>query len=143
MRGPNGLLVLAEALAASALERYGVATVEILGRAQGAALEHQILQHPFYARQVPVILGEHVTTDAGTFPAPDGATDGLLFPPVQLFRMSCFLGDQSHFFFFFPACASRGRAAAPASGRRPRLFNMFLRFMIERVGCGCFNFQST
>ncbi|MFY8206768.1 MAG: isoleucine--tRNA ligase, partial [Arenimonas sp.] len=66
VRGPNGLLVLAEALAASALDRYGVATVEILGRAQGAALEHQILQHPFYARQVPVILGEHVTTDAGT-----------------------------------------------------------------------------
>ncbi|MFM6989381.1 MAG: isoleucine--tRNA ligase [Arenimonas sp.] len=66
VRGPNGLLVLAEALAESALQRYGVETVEILGRAPGAALEHQLLQHPFYARRVPVILGEHVTTDAGT-----------------------------------------------------------------------------
>ncbi len=33
---------------------------------KGAALEHQLLQHPFYDRQVPVILGEHVTTEAGT-----------------------------------------------------------------------------
>ena len=66
VRGPNGLLVLAEALAEPALQRYGVGNVEILGRAQGAALELQKLQHPFYSRIVPVILGEHVTTDAGT-----------------------------------------------------------------------------
>lgn len=65
-RGPNGLLVLAEALAESALQRYGVERVEILGRAQGSALELQQLQHPFYARIVPVILGDHVTTEAGT-----------------------------------------------------------------------------
>ncbi len=66
VRGPNGLLVLAEALAESALQRYGVAEFEILGRTQGGALEHFKLQHPFYARVVPVILGDHVTTDAGT-----------------------------------------------------------------------------
>lgn len=66
VRGPKGLLVLAEALAESALARYGVATFDILGRAQGTALEHQQLQHPFYARIVPIILGDHVTTDAGT-----------------------------------------------------------------------------
>ena len=29
-------------------------------------MENLALQHPLYARQVPVILGEHVTTDAGT-----------------------------------------------------------------------------
>ena len=23
-------------------------------------------QHPFYAREIPLLLGEHVTTDAGT-----------------------------------------------------------------------------
>ena len=65
-RGPKGLLVLAEALAEPALQRYGIDTLEILGHAQGAALEHQQLQHPFYSRIVPIILGEHVTTDAGT-----------------------------------------------------------------------------
>jgi isoleucyl-tRNA synthetase len=36
-----------------------------LGRCRGAALEGQLLQHPFLERQVPVILGDHVTTDAG------------------------------------------------------------------------------
>src|SRR5690606_12967304 len=31
-----------------------------------ADLELFKLQHPFYERQVPVILGDHVTTEAGT-----------------------------------------------------------------------------
>ena len=64
--GKQTLLVLADALAESALQRYGVETMEILGRVQGSALELQQLQHPFYTRIVPIILGEHVTTDAGT-----------------------------------------------------------------------------
>src|SRR5690606_10346995 len=45
---------------------YGVAHYEIITRARGAVLEHVALQHPFLERTVPVILGEHVTTDAGT-----------------------------------------------------------------------------
>ncbi len=60
------LLVLAEALEGAAMKRYGVAHYEIIARAQGKTLEGALLQHPFYARQVPVILGEHVTTEAGT-----------------------------------------------------------------------------
>src|SRR5690606_28393093 len=40
------LLVLAEALHAVALQRYGVTEPRVLGRAQGAALEHLQLQHP-------------------------------------------------------------------------------------------------
>ena len=64
--GRRVLLVLAEALHAAALARYGVEAPRILGRATGAALEHMQLQHPFYARTVPLILGEHVTTEDGT-----------------------------------------------------------------------------
>ena len=64
--GRRALLVLAEALAESALRRYGVEQSKILGRAKGAALELMSLQHPFYSRVVPIILGDHVTTDAGT-----------------------------------------------------------------------------
>ena len=59
-------LVLAEALAQQALARYGFDEFEFLGEAVGAALEHQLLQHPFLDRRVPVILGQHVTTDTGT-----------------------------------------------------------------------------
>jgi isoleucyl-tRNA synthetase len=64
--GRRVLLVLAEALWESCAARYGVPGAQVLGRARGDALEFTKLQHPFYARVVPVILGEHVTVDAGT-----------------------------------------------------------------------------
>ncbi len=32
----------------------------------GSELEGLKAQHPFYDKQVPVILGDHVTTEAGT-----------------------------------------------------------------------------
>jgi isoleucyl-tRNA synthetase len=64
--GRRVLLVLAEALAESALHRYGIEKPNILGRAKGAELELLSLQHPFYSRVVPIILGDHVTTEAGT-----------------------------------------------------------------------------
>ena len=61
-------LVLAEGLSADCLQRYGVepAGVRQLARFKGQELEHLRLQHPFHARQVPVILGDHVTLEAGT-----------------------------------------------------------------------------
>jgi len=63
---PHGLLVLARELAEAAIKRYGFEAVEVIASCQGAALEHIALQHPFFDRQVPVICGDHVTTDAGT-----------------------------------------------------------------------------
>jgi len=48
------------------MHTLGVASYEILGETKGAALEHLKLQHPFYDRTVPVILGDHVTLDTGT-----------------------------------------------------------------------------
>jgi len=59
-------LLLADALHESALERYEANKFSVIGRCNGSALENQLLQHPFYKRQVPVILGDHVTTEAGT-----------------------------------------------------------------------------
>ncbi|MGY3229807.1 isoleucyl-tRNA synthetase [Luteibacter sp. HA06] len=60
------LLVVASALAEKALARYGVESVNVLGRVQGAVLENQPLRHPFYDKHVPVILGEHVSDEDGT-----------------------------------------------------------------------------
>jgi isoleucyl-tRNA synthetase len=60
------LLIVAEDLAASVFARAGVAASTVLGAAKGAALEGLTLDHPFYERVVPVILGDHVTLDAGT-----------------------------------------------------------------------------
>lgn len=59
-------LVVAEALRETLCQRLQLEDVQVLGRCNGKALEHQRLQHPLYEREVPVILGEHVTTDAGT-----------------------------------------------------------------------------
>jgi isoleucyl-tRNA synthetase len=59
-------LLLAEALYESALQRYGADDATIVGRCQGADLEGLKLKHPFYDREVPLILGDHVTTEAGT-----------------------------------------------------------------------------
>ena len=59
-------LILAEALYESVMQRAGITDYAVVTRFNGAVLEGLQLQHPFYARQVPVILGEHVTTDAGT-----------------------------------------------------------------------------
>jgi isoleucyl-tRNA synthetase len=59
-------LVLAAELKDTVAARLGLENVRELGRAKGSALEHQRLHHPFYSRDVPVILGEHVTTEVGT-----------------------------------------------------------------------------
>jgi isoleucyl-tRNA synthetase len=59
-------LVLAEALLRDTMLRYGVEHYQVVAYCKGSDLEGQSLGHPFYAREVPVILGDHVTTDAGT-----------------------------------------------------------------------------
>lgn len=66
LNGARWGLVLAEALADSVVSRSGLGETRVLGTAKGAALENLQVQHPFLDRQVPIILGEHVTTDSGT-----------------------------------------------------------------------------
>jgi len=64
--GNKERLVIAEALLKDAMLRYDIENYHVIAYCKGAALEHQLLQHPFYDRQVPIILGDHVTTEAGT-----------------------------------------------------------------------------
>lgn len=66
LEGEGRALLVAQELAASCAARYGLQEPNVLGRCLGKALENQQLQHCFLDRQVPVILGEHVTTEAGT-----------------------------------------------------------------------------
>jgi len=65
IRTPKGLLILARDLAEAAINRYGFEAVETLGQFKGAALEGLRLRHPFYDQEVPVILADFVTLDAG------------------------------------------------------------------------------
>jgi len=65
--GKRRWLVLADALAARALQRYGVSEAVVHARAAGASLEGLLLSHPFYAeRDIPVLLGDHVSAEDGT-----------------------------------------------------------------------------
>ena len=59
-------LVIAAERVATVMPLFGEAPWEVVATVRGSALERAMLQHPFYERRVPVILGEHVTLDAGT-----------------------------------------------------------------------------
>jgi isoleucyl-tRNA synthetase len=65
--GKRRWLVLAAALAERALQRYGVDEVVLHGETTGAALENQLLAHPFYPeREILVLNGDHVSDEDGT-----------------------------------------------------------------------------
>ena len=60
-------LVLAQALAADALKRYGAeGEARRLASVTGEQLKGLLLKHPFYDRRVPILTGSHVTLEAGT-----------------------------------------------------------------------------
>jgi len=65
--GTTRRLVLARKLLESALHRFAAEPGwRVLADFKGAVLAGLQLRHPFYARTVPVILGEHVTLESGT-----------------------------------------------------------------------------
>jgi len=64
--GKRVLLVIASALVDKVVQRYGIEHATVLGHVAGQALEGLKLRHPFYPREVPVILGEHVSAEDGT-----------------------------------------------------------------------------
>lgn len=59
-------LLVAEALLQEALARWDIGEYRVIASAAGADLEGLALRHPFYDREVPIILGDHVTAEAGT-----------------------------------------------------------------------------
>ncbi len=66
MQTADERLLIAADLIESVMQRYGVEQYKPLGRAQGEVFAGILLAHPFYERQVPVVLGDHVTIEAGT-----------------------------------------------------------------------------
>ena len=72
------VIMLAKDMVGDVLARYGVEQSEIIAEVEGSALENILLAHPFFDKQVPLILGEHVTTETGTgavHTAPDHGLD--------------------------------------------------------------------
>ena len=64
--GHSRRLIIAEELLKHVMLRYGLEQYKVVAYCAGSALEKVLLQHPFYNREVPIILGTHVTLEAGT-----------------------------------------------------------------------------
>ncbi len=66
--GPQGKerMLVAEGLLKETMGRWGIEHYNVIAYGRGDAFEGLKLQHCFYDREVPVILGEHVTLEAGT-----------------------------------------------------------------------------
>lgn len=66
--GENGKerLIIASDLVKECMDRFGFDHYHALGFCHGDALENQHIWHPFYDFTVPIILGDHVTTESGT-----------------------------------------------------------------------------
>lgn len=63
----KGVLLLASELVENVLTELELDNLGEIATVKGDALEHSLAQHPLISnRQVPLILGEHVTTDSGT-----------------------------------------------------------------------------
>lgn len=71
-------LILAEDMVDGIMKRYGQDAYQVVGRIAGKDMGGIILSHPFVSRDIPIVLGEHVTTEAGTgcvHTAPDHGVD--------------------------------------------------------------------
>ncbi len=66
VQSEKGKLIVLEELVDSLWEKFGLQEKQILQRFKGKELEMITCQHPLYDRESLVILGDHVTADAGT-----------------------------------------------------------------------------
>ncbi len=60
------VIIIAENLLPKVVEKFDWDKFAVLGTVKGSELENLELQHPLLDKTVPIILGDHVTTDAGT-----------------------------------------------------------------------------
>lgn len=113
------LLILAHDLVESCLKRYALeGRVRVLGSCKGAALEVLSLQHPFQQREVAMICGKHVTTEAGTglvHTAPAHGVDDYNIGKVYGLPVRNPVGDDGRFLGNTPALAKTGEALAGKS----------------------------
>ncbi len=106
VRTSKGLLILADSLREAALTRYGLNEgAEVIAHTTGQALEGVLLWHPFQERQVPVIVGDHVTADAGTgavHTAPGHGLDDYVVGSRYGLKVDNPVGDDGRFYASVP-----------------------------------------
>ncbi|WP_310446611.1 isoleucine--tRNA ligase [Thiobacillus sp.] len=106
VRTAKGLLILADSLREAALARYALSDgAEVIAHTTGQALEGALLWHPFQERQVPVIVGDHVTADAGTgavHTAPGHGLDDYVVGSRYGLKVDNPVGDDGRFYAAVP-----------------------------------------
>jgi isoleucyl-tRNA synthetase len=110
----RGALILVHELVEDCLGRYALQG-RVIGSARGDALEGVLLGHPFQEREVPVILGPHVTLDAGTglvHTAPAHGADDYLIGLRYGLPVNNPVGDDGRFLAGTPAMS-----ASPLAGK--------------------------
>ncbi|OOR98441.1 isoleucine--tRNA ligase [Haemophilus paracuniculus] len=104
-------VILAAALVESVQKAAGVETVEVLGETKGENLALLQFAHPFYDYNVPLILGNHVTTDGGTglvHTAPDHGQDDFIVSKKYNIEMAGLVGNDGKFKSDVPFFAGKG-----------------------------------
>lgn len=92
--------VLAQGLLEAASKEIGWTDVKVLSSYKGAELEYVLCQHPFYDRTSLVMVGEHVTLEAGTgcvHTAPGHGEDDFIIGQRYNIGVLCPVDDQGHF----------------------------------------------
>jgi isoleucyl-tRNA synthetase len=95
-----GRYLVAEELVESLLSRWQVKDFEVVGSTKGDQLELQSLEHPFYNREVPIILGDHVNTEAGTgcvHTAPDHGIEDFMIAEKYEIKTLNYINDNGVF----------------------------------------------
>jgi len=74
----QGILIMAKELVENVMGEFGIADYSIIAELSAKDLENRNCRHPFYDRESLIILGDHVTLEAGTgcvHTAPGHGTD--------------------------------------------------------------------
>ncbi|QLB20471.1 isoleucine--tRNA ligase [Vespertiliibacter pulmonis] len=104
-------LILAADLVESVKNAIKVEEIERLGTVKGEVLELIRFNHPFYDFSVPIIFGDHVTTDGGTglvHTAPDHGQDDFIVGRKYGLEMACLVGNDGKFISTTPFFAGKG-----------------------------------
>ncbi|MCP4745384.1 MAG: isoleucine--tRNA ligase [Desulfobacteraceae bacterium] len=64
--GQGDILILAKELVEQSMAAFGIENYKVLGDLKSADLEKKRCKHPLYGRESLIILGNHVTLEAGT-----------------------------------------------------------------------------
>jgi isoleucyl-tRNA synthetase len=64
--GNDEVFILARELMDYCMQTFGISEYSVVAQIDATSLEHKLSRHPLYDRDSVIILGDHVTLDAGT-----------------------------------------------------------------------------